>query len=55
MKQWLLRVLSKYITPRTNVNNQKILQHETDVLVLMERYGSLYDDALKGIKDERRT
>lgn len=51
MKQWLLRVMS-YISPRTNVKKQNTVKHETDVLVLMERYGHMYDDALKGKSDD---
>lgn len=52
MKQWLLRVIRKCI-PRTLTNVKKeSIKTETDVLVLLERYGSPYDDTLKGNKDE---
>lgn len=47
MKQWLLRII-KNIIPRANVKKQNTVKHETDVLVLMERYGNMYDDTLKG-------
>lgn len=47
MKQWLLRII-KNIIPRTNVIKRNTIKHETNVLVLMERYGCIYDDTLKG-------
>ena len=53
MKQWLLRVVD-YITPRTNVKKQKSVKQETDVLVLLERFGCIYDDSLHGRSDDKR-